>query len=81
MRTDLHIDHLLLRYDADLMAADRLEAIVQRALELAAARVDAPLPARGMGDDAVTIDFSVAGDGAIAELLADALLLKLEQGG
>ena len=77
--TDLHIEHLLLRYEGRQWDGDRLRDIVERAMELAALRLDAPRPAVAH-DGAAVADFGAMTDESAAEFLAGALIGKLELG-
>ncbi len=66
--TDLHIDHLLLRYEGTRAGGERLRETVGQAVELAAAQLDA-------------FDLETMSDDAVARLFAEALVMKLERGG
>jgi len=76
---ELHIDHLLLRYDSTLGDPARLQLLVERALALVAAGVEPP-PHAANPDAPVAVDLR-APDDVVARRLADALTLKLELGG
>ena len=76
--TDLHIDRLLLRYDAACASGERLRDIVGRAMELAEARLDAPESHAAAPAGAVTVDFATMSNEAIAARLAEMLVMKVE---
>jgi hypothetical protein len=77
--SELHIDHLLLRYDSTIGDAERLQMLVERALDIVASGVEAPRHAQD-ANEPVTLD-ERASDDALARRIAEALMLKVERGG
>ncbi|HKR62451.1 MAG TPA: hypothetical protein VJZ00_01865 [Thermoanaerobaculia bacterium] len=77
--SELHIDHLLLRYDSTIGDTERLQMLVERALDMVAAGVEASHRAQD-ANEPVTLD-ARASDDAVARRIAEALILKVERGG
>ena len=78
--TDLHIDHLLLRYDPGVTGGERLRDIVGRAVEIAAARLDEG-PRAEPSPGPLRVDFATMPNETIAALLAEMLVMKVEAEG